>query len=121
MQPPTNWYYEKQGVSQGPLAEEAMIDLLRHKQIAAETLVWNPGLEEWAGVGRLKPEWLKAVQAAPATVRAAKPQAPMPIDSNPPTPLARPKAGIEPDIAEPQAKEQRGFLQRLFGFGKKKK
>ena len=116
-----NWYYEKQGVSQGPLTEDAMIDLLRRKQIAAETLVWNPGLEQWAGVGQVKPEWLKAVQATPAAVQTAKAQAPMPIDSNPPTPLAKPKAGLEPDTAEPQAKEQRGFLQRLFGFGTTKK
>jgi hypothetical protein len=120
MQQAMNWYFEKQGVSQGPLSEDAMIDLLQRQQMAAETRVWHPGLEEWSILGQLKPEWLKAVAAPAAQPALKRMQTSLPVDSTPPTPLPKPKAGIEAGAAEPPTKEKRGFLQRLFGRGKGK-
>ena len=115
-----HWYYDKQGVSQGPLTEAAMIDLMQRKQLGGETLIWRPGLESWASLREVQPEWLKIMPSAEAAKPAFKklPQQPgLPVDSTPPTPLAKPKAGIE---GETTGKEKKGLLQRLFGKGKSK-
>jgi len=116
-----NWYFEKQGVSQGPFSEEAMIGLLQHKEMAAETLIWQAGLEAWASVQQVKPEWLTAAPAAAPKPVFKRMQTGLPVSSTPPILLPKPKAGIEPGAAGAPATKKRGFLQRLFGFGKNPK
>lgn len=117
-----NWYYEKDGVSQGPLPEPEMLALVRKQQVHAHSLVWHPGLEEWDSVQKLKPDWLtepkvEAVKQPQAKQTVPKTDGPLP--SQEPAvvgKLAKPKAGLE----KSEDGKKPGLLGRLFGFGKKK-
>ncbi len=121
------WYYEKEGVSQGPCPEEEIIALVQKKQVQASTLIWHSGLEDWGMVRELKPEWLEqpAVPAAAATPPPARQtvprtEGPLPAAEAAQAPtLAKPKAGLEKPADDGKGKG--GLLGRLFGFGKKKK
>jgi GYF domain 2 len=44
---PTLWYYHKDGRGFGPLQEADIRGLLKHNEIAADTLVWRDGLSNW--------------------------------------------------------------------------
>ncbi|MDB6073226.1 MAG: hypothetical protein JWO89_866 [Verrucomicrobiaceae bacterium] len=118
-----NWYYEKEGVSHGPCPEAEIITLVRRKQVVASTLVWNPGLEEWDAVEKLKPEWLEQADAPvpPEPIaRQTVPRTEGPLPSSeaaPATPLSKPKAGMGKSAAE--TAEKKGLFGRLFGRGKK--
>ena len=120
-----NWYYEKDGVSQGPHPESEIVALVQRRQVVATTLVWHPGQEEWSAVESVKPEWLKqpaisATVAPPARQTVPKTEGPLPgADAAAASHLSKPKAGLEGDAVEPPGKTS--FLGRLFGFGKKKK
>jgi len=95
-----NWYFEQDGVSQGPFTEGEMSGRVRANAVSAETLIWNPSLEEWKSVSELKPEWLK-----PATVEQPR--------SAPPTKSAFSKPVIQ---AAPESAEAKpGLFKRLFG------
>lgn len=119
------WYYEKEGVSQGPCPEDEIIALVQKKQVRAATLIWHSGLEDWDTISALKPEWLTQTPAPaappspPAKQTVPKTEGPLPAAEAAPAPkLAKPKAGLEKsteDTGKP------GLLGRLFGFGKKKK
>ncbi len=118
-----NWYYETEGVSHGPCPEAEIIVLVRRKQVKASTLIWNPGLDEWDTVQKLKPEWLEQAEApvpAEPMVRQTVPKTEGPLPSSeaaPATSLRKPKAGMEKSAAE--ATEKKGLFGRLFGRGKK--
>jgi GYF domain 2 len=47
MSSPTLWYYHKDGRGFGPLQEADIGGLLKHNEIAADTLVWRDGLSNW--------------------------------------------------------------------------
>ena len=117
-----NWYYEKEGVSQGPCPEQEILALVQRQQVVAKTLVWNPSLEDWGTVEALKPEWLKQQPIEPAKKAAGKQtvpktEGPLPTTETPvASKLPKPKAGLEKAAEEPKV----GLLGRLFGFGKKK-
>ena len=117
-----NWYYEKDGVSQGPFPEPEILALAQRQQVQAQTLIWNPGLEDWSTLGTLKPEWLEQPNPEPTKKPAAKqtmPKTDGPLPSSEPVvkgQLPKPKAGLERDEGEKKV----GLLGRLFGFGKKK-
>ncbi|MDB6137390.1 MAG: hypothetical protein JWO94_462 [Verrucomicrobiaceae bacterium] len=117
-----NWYYEKEGVSQGPCPETEIVALARRHQVVATTLIWHPGLDEWDSVEKLKPEWLEqpevtAKEEVRVTHTVPKTEGPLPTTEAPATSnLPKPKAGLEKP-AEPVAKG--GLLGRLFGRNKK--
>lgn len=121
------WYYEKEGISQGPLPEDEIIALVLKKEVVASTLIWHSGLEDWGMVNDLKPEWLKQTAAPPAAAPSPAPakqtmpktEGPLPAAEAPSAPkLAKPKAGLEKSTEDTG---KVGLLGRLFGFGKKKK
>ena len=90
-----NWYFEKDGISQGPLSEAALAAKVRAKEVPADSLIWHVGREDWQSVNELRPAWLEP----PAPALAPTAAKPMP----------------------PAAKtEKTGLLQRLFSFGKSK-
>ena len=117
-----NWYYEKDGMSQGPCPEPEILALVQRQQLVASTLVWHPGLEEWTTVALLKPEWLEKPKVEPVIKPAAKPtmpktDGPLPAaETAAKSQLPKPKAGLE----KPADEKKVGLLGRLFGFGKKK-
>ena len=118
------WYFEKEGISQGPCPEAEILTLVKRQQIVAGTLIWHAGLEEWDTVEKLKPEWLKLaatlpVAEPPAKQTVPKTEGPLPSGETAPAGhLPNPKAGLEKSGAEA---DKGGLLSRMFGFGKKKK
>ena len=97
-----NWYYEQNGVSQGPVQEVDLMDRVRAKEVSEDTLIYHPGMEEWKSVRELKPEWVKPV--------------PVPV----PTPVqpARKVAAKAAPASAPKAdegEEKPGLFKRLFG------
>jgi hypothetical protein len=102
-----NWYFEIDGISQGPLTAEVLAIRVQKGEVHADTLVWHPGLGDWQPVGQLCPDWLKPIPA-PAPVAMAKPVAGRP-GTRPLAPLA----------TEP-TEEKQGFFSKLFGRSKKK-
>ena len=47
MSTPTLWYYHKDDRGFGPVEEADIRGLLEHNEIAADTLVWRDGLNDW--------------------------------------------------------------------------
>ena len=45
------WYYVAEGVQAGPVAEDALEQLVRRGTITSETFVWARGLTEWTRAG----------------------------------------------------------------------
>lgn len=107
-----NWYINNAGAAEGPLDENAMIELVRAKKLALDSLVWHAGLEAWQTVAQLSPAWWGGKPAPVVEKKTAAGKKDSGIRR-----LTGPQAPTS-DAAEP--KESGGFLKRLFGFGKKK-
>jgi hypothetical protein len=43
----TEWYYVKDGQSEGPYAQSAFVQMIENGQIQAETKVWKEGFDNW--------------------------------------------------------------------------
>jgi len=90
-----HWYYSEAGKARGPFTEEKLSELAHAGTVSAETLIWQPELEEWKPVIILLPKALQPVPRELATSPA-------------PTPKTNPFA------AEPEPLEQKqGVLKRL--------
>ena len=50
-----NWYYEKAGQRQGPIAESEFDRLIASGEITAATLVWCEGMANWTPLGQARP------------------------------------------------------------------
>jgi hypothetical protein len=48
------WHYERDGQALGPVAEPALLQLLRTGQITASTLVWTQELGDWRAAGQIR-------------------------------------------------------------------
>lgn len=136
-----NWYFEKDGISMGPLLEPDLTARIQRGEVKAETLIWHDGMGEWLPVVQVSPDWLKPVPKTAHPVPAEEPvkeaksktsskrkTATAPIEVAPEKPKAasskktKPVAPSEPapkPVEEPE--EKPGFFGRLFGKGKKKK
>lgn len=127
-----NWYFEKEGISQGPLTEALLEERVKKKDgVLAETLIWHPGMEDWEPVAKLRPQWLHTPAPIPAPAPVAPLPPPPPQASAPPLAEAAPQpkkptstlkpitANPKPPPAEP-APQEAGFFKKLFGRGKKK-
>ena len=100
-----NWYFENNGISEGPVTETVLAMRIQKGEIAADALIWNPSLDEWQTVQALKPDWLiPVIVAAPVEAKAP-----------PARPATRPLAPSKSD--EGTAKV--GFFKKIFGGGKK--
>jgi len=98
-----HWYYSEAGQAQGPVSEAKLTELAHSGVISAETLIWQPALEEWKPVIILLPTTL---QPEPRKLE----------------PLTYPAQSANPFAAEPEAAAEKrpGFFQRLFGKGRNK-
>jgi len=52
--PPREWHLVEAGRAVGPLGWEALAAAVRAGRLARETLVWSPGMEDWAPAGRVE-------------------------------------------------------------------
>jgi len=77
------WYYAKNDEQMGPVEDRAMEHLVREGIVTAQTLVWKPGMKNWAPAGSVG---LAAASAPPP------PATPTP----PPIPAAGPSAAPPP-------------------------
>lgn len=91
----TGWYYALHGERVGPRSLEEVRALVANGVLDAESLVWTPGMREWARVGDfsiLSPTWVpphsSPAPRAEAEWTAAEPAAPAPADDAP-RPLRR--------------------------------
>lgn len=105
-----NWYFERDGISQGPLLEHDLAGRVQRGEVAGDTLIWHEGMNEWQPVAEVSPDWVKPKPVAPAAKPAAAKVSPTT------KPLAPSKQTAED--SEPAPKQ--GFFSRLFGAGKKK-
>ncbi len=83
------WYYAKNGEQMGPVEDRAMEHLVREGIVTPETLVWKPGMKDWApagSVGLAQPRASPPPISPPVT--GAGPSAPPP--PSPPVPAAVP-------------------------------
>lgn len=113
-----NWYFNNAGAADGPHDDDAMTALAREKKIAADSLVWHPGLESWQAVAALSPSWWGDQVPKPAG-RAA----PAGKKTTPESGIAARRLGgpMAPTTEVAEKAERGGLLKRLFGFGRKKK
>lgn len=99
------WFYNNEGVADGPHDEEAMKAMIKEGRINARTLIWRSGLELWEEAGTLMAAWwqpqLKKIKVA------AKPGTETSGSRRTPTPLA--------PTEEEAPKLKEGFFTRLFG------
>lgn len=68
-----NWYFEKEGISQGPIPEAEMEAHLRNRELQPTDLVWHVGRESWDTLAVVRPEWVKGL-AQPRPVPDATPE-----------------------------------------------
>jgi hypothetical protein len=71
--PEIQWYYLRDGATQGPIADGALRRLL--PTLPPDTLVWNPGMPDWKGAGELRLAEPPAPPKPPAPPDAAPPGA----------------------------------------------
>jgi hypothetical protein len=131
-----NWYYEDNGVAQGPLLESQLEAHARSQKIVADTLIWQAGSSEWKSVKELRPVWLEVPKQTADPVVAVKAEAkPKPLSKQATarakdTPLAKGTSNAEHPktaevvkpiaVVEEPVVEKPGILKRLFGLGRKK-
>lgn len=103
-----NWYFEIDGVSQGPVSESVLALKVQTGDLPSQTLIWTPSMAEWEPAGVVKPDWLKPILS------------PMPVASVPKVVAARnPTKPLAPSKTEQPVEEKPGFFKKLFGRGKK--
>lgn len=105
------WYFNNDGVADGPHDEAALRDLIKEGRITAQTLVWQPGTgsDLWQTVETLAPAWW-VPKAEPVSAPAA-------VKRGPETRGLVPMAPVNSGKDE---QESGGFLAKLFGWRKKK-
>ncbi len=119
------WYYAIEGRAHGPVAEEKLAELAAEHAVGSETLLWQPGMELWEPVWKLRPEIIGHLSKSTLAQKARGTTDRIPVEK-----LARQTAkGTEagtassssekPPTPPAQPPRQGGLLSRLFGWGKK--
>lgn len=142
-----NWYFEIGGVSKGPYPEPDFARMTREGEVPSDSLIWRPGMTEWATIRAVNPEWVHVGGSAKSSSGGARPGAPskktspsqdvpatddLPvieaaIPTEPSAPvqhLAPSKLKLQAPTPMPEKQEEpqkSGLLKRVFGFGGKKK
>ena len=116
-----NWYYNKEGLAQGPLEEAAMSALFRDGDLTETSLIWQPGMSQWQSIRQLGPAWSRAAveRSAPApapstlppNARAKSPATGKKVEAESPRTPLRPLAPTEDAESAPKP----SLLKRLFG------
>ena len=57
-----SWYYSKNGMQLGPIAEEELLQKSRDGEVAATDLIWKEGMGDWKPLGQV-PEFQGSVPA----------------------------------------------------------
>lgn len=93
-----NWYFEREGVSAGPVEESDLILMIRRREVPRDSMIWHPGLDEWQPIAELKPEWLvvPGINSGNGTIAKEEP----PPAPKPPAAPARAPASDAPERAE---------------------
>ena len=133
-----NWYYEQDGVSMGPVSDSTLPELVNNGSITGDSLVWHPGLDDWATALLMKPTLFAPKAAAPEPspplpaepaeevqeqeikVKPVRGGAPSPsrLKRQAPSEDALPPALPEKKVAtKDSGKKKPGLLKRLFGGG----
>jgi hypothetical protein len=118
-----NWYFEKDGISQGPLSEAELEALVRHGTVAAAHLIWQVGTENWDSVQVLRPQWVPStINVVPPTRepeqgKAAKPKRERAASTAKPTTSRLKSSPAKPEAEKSAAQPARktSILRRLFG------
>lgn len=118
-----HWYYDNEGLAEGPLDDEAMATLLNDGKLAPRTLIWQPEMERWSEVSQVAPAWSlpKKKRSITASVLSkltggipvAKPASDSPAETGGRKPMPMAPSGPEKGAAD------QGLLKRLFKFGRK--
>ncbi|HYF37401.1 MAG TPA: DUF4339 domain-containing protein [Prosthecobacter sp.] len=115
-----NWYFDNEGVADGPHDEDAMKVFAVAGQVGPQTLVWQPSMSGWQEAVALKVTWLRPAQ--PPVKEVAPLPVPVPRTAtgvlNPDTTRRVPVPSAPTGALTPGRKP--GFFRRLFGFGRKK-
>jgi GYF domain 2 len=117
----TRWYYSLEGHATGPVSEPELSALASQGVVDSDTLIWQPEMELWEPVSKLKPEILAkpnegvmAPQTKDATDRRPA--------SEKPAPQRKAAKFVKQVPLAPGAKEEEpepSFFSRLFGRKKK--
>ena len=94
-----NWYFEREGVSSGPVDEGDLILMIRRREVPRDSMIWHPGLDEWLPIAELKPEWL-VVPAIGSGGVASKESSPEP-KARPRPPAVLDRSPVPPETEEP--------------------
>jgi len=78
------WHASIGGKQVGPFSQDTLANAARAGQLTRDTLVWRPGLAQWAAAGQL-PELAGVFDAVPPPLPPAPPQPPTPPQPEPPT------------------------------------
>lgn len=113
------WYYDANGVADGPHDEAAMFAAKLDNRIQADTLVWHRDMETWQEAAAINPRWWHEEAMATEVplvpirhVESKPPAAPVEVES---------EARRRPVPKAPTGGAGRGsFLQKLFGRNSKK-
>ncbi len=66
------WHYTINGAQMGPVAASEIIELIRHKSLIRDDLVWKNGMQQWTPVAYL-PEFVSAFSKPGKTFRFTEP------------------------------------------------
>jgi len=107
------WYYNNDGVADGPHEDEAMSELKSQKRLNAQTLIWHPEAAQWQAVAQMSPAWWQPAQpkvTSPqvSTDKTLKKEEVIKGGFTPMAPIASEKASTT------------NFFKRLLGLGRKK-
>ncbi len=105
------WFYNNDGLADGPHDEPAMLDFIQSGRLSSRTLIWHDGMPSWKEAGMLQAVWWQPVEDPIAKSRLKRiTVAPTAQDGGPSRRLPVP---VAPTAEAPKAKV--GLLKRLFG------
>lgn len=122
-----HWYYDNEGIAEGPHDEEVMASHLKEGRISKETLIWEPELDRWAELSSVNPNWsVKALKPRSKTASVfLKLTGGIPVRSSAPaegaeTGKRRSPTPLAPSGTKADTSLGGGLLKRIFKLGRKK-
>lgn len=74
----TQWYYSKDGLQQGPVPENELLQKIRGGEIAGNNLVWREGMAEWVPLSRVPELMGQPLPGTPSVNSLEKPEISLP-------------------------------------------
>lgn len=68
------WYYSKEGLQQGPVPENELLQIIRRGEIHRDNLVWRDGMAEWVPLSRVPELMGQSLPVTPAAISLEKPE-----------------------------------------------